>query len=368
MNCEYCKSEFKTNSALNNHKNKAKYCLILQGKIKAKEKVFKCNLCDKILSSKQMLEFHKEKCDGKKEKLEEFKCEYCNKLLSSKQNLEIHSKKCEIIIEKEEYKCEYCEKILSTKQMLENHKNICLLKKDKEIELLKEKIESKDKQLKEQLESKDKDLKEKDKLLIKLKTQNENYEKQKKELEKQKEEYKDQIRELQDKLENLASKAIERPTSIVSNTTTNNSLNIATSMDFNNIDHIKNIIENYLTINHIVDGQKGIANFVKETMLIDDNGMPKYICTDPSRNIFKYKDTNGEIKKDVEAKKLTGSLVKGGLRRRTAMIGNEWIESEENSNDYLNKLELMMNFQEIIHKIEDNNTIFRKELAAITSM
>ena len=131
MNCEYCKSEFKTNSALNNHKNKAKYCLILQGKIKAKEKVFKCNLCDKILSSKQMLEFHKEKCDGKKEKLEEFKCEYCNKLLSSKQNLEIHSKKCEIIIEKEEYKCEYCEKILSTKQMLENHKNICLLKKDK---------------------------------------------------------------------------------------------------------------------------------------------------------------------------------------------------------------------------------------------
>ena len=60
-------------------------------------------------------------------------------------------------------------------------------------------------------------------------------------------------------------------------------------MDFDNIDHIKNIIVKYLTINHIVDGQKGIANFVKETMLIDDNGIPKYICTDPSRNIFKFK-------------------------------------------------------------------------------
>ena len=37
MNCEYCNSEFKTKSALNNHKNKAKYCLILQGKIEPKE-------------------------------------------------------------------------------------------------------------------------------------------------------------------------------------------------------------------------------------------------------------------------------------------------------------------------------------------
>ena len=37
MNCEYCNSTFKTISALNNHKNKAKYCLILQGKIEPKE-------------------------------------------------------------------------------------------------------------------------------------------------------------------------------------------------------------------------------------------------------------------------------------------------------------------------------------------
>ena len=360
MNCEYCNSEFKTKSALNNHKNKAKYCLILQGKIEPKEEVFKCNLCDKILSTKQKLELHKEKCEGKKEKLEEFKCDYCNKILSSKQYLESHIKKCEIIIEKEEFKCEHCEKILSTKQMLENHKNICSIKKDKEQKEYKEKSEKELQILKQKVESKDKELKEKDKLIIKLKTQNENYE-------KQNENYKEQIKNLQDKLEKLANKAIERPTSVVSNTTTNNSLNIATSMDFDNIEHIRNLIDNYLTINHIVDGQKGIANFVKERMLLDDNGIPKYICTDPSRYIFKYKDTNGEIKKDVEAKKLTGSVIKGGLKRRTAIIGNDWVESEENSNDYLHKLELMMEFQENIRKLGDNNTDFRKELAAITS-
>lgn len=49
---------------MNNHQKKAKYCLVLQGKIE-------------IL---------------------EFKCEYCNKILSSKQNLELHLKKCELII------------------------------------------------------------------------------------------------------------------------------------------------------------------------------------------------------------------------------------------------------------------------------
>ena len=358
MKCEYCNTEFQSKSALNNHKNKAKYCLILQGKIKPKEEVFNCNLCEKILSSKQMLELHKEKCEGKKEKIEEFKCKFCSKILSSKQKLEIHMKKCEIIEEKDEFKCEYCDKILSTKQMLENHKNICIIKKDKEIEILKKQLESKDNKLKEQLQNKDKECKE----------QLQNKDKEcKEQLEKQEEKYEDRIKDLQDKLENLASKAIERPTSVVSNTTTNNSLNIATSMDFDNIDHIKNLLVKYLTINHIVDGQKGIANFVRETMLTDDNGIPKYVCTDPSRYIFKYKDTNGEIKKDVEAKKLTGSLIKGGIRKQTAIIGNEWVESEENSNDYANKLGLMMEFQENIHKLGDNNTDFRKELVAITS-
>ena len=330
MNCEYCKNEFKTKSALNNHKNKSKYCLIIQGKIEPKDKIFKCNICEKILSTKQYLELHKEKCKCKKENIEEFKCEYCNKILSSKKYLESHMKKCEIIEEEKIFQCEFCKKILSTKQKLEYHKNIC----DKK----QENIEKELKTIKEQFELKEK-------LLEKQEEQN---------------------KFLLNKLEILATKAIQRPTTIVSNTT-NNILNIATSMDFENIEHIKNLIDNYLTINHIIDGQKGIANFVKEKMLIDENGIPKYICTDPSRNIFKYKDTNGEIKKDVEAKKLTVSLVKGGITKQTAIIGNKWIVNEETDNNYLNKLEIMMEFQENIHKLGDNNTNFRKELASITS-
>ena len=35
--CEHCETIFKTKSALNNHKNKAKYCLTIQGKLENDE-------------------------------------------------------------------------------------------------------------------------------------------------------------------------------------------------------------------------------------------------------------------------------------------------------------------------------------------
>ena len=71
MECEYCQKEFSTNSALNNHKNKAKYCLILRGEIEQKK---------------------------------ENKCDFCGKRLSSKNYLETHMKKCNVIVEKEDFK------------------------------------------------------------------------------------------------------------------------------------------------------------------------------------------------------------------------------------------------------------------------
>ena len=102
MICEYCNGEFANKSILNTHKNKAKYCLVIQGKINNKKQIFNC--------------------------------EYCNKVLSSKQYLNIHLKKCEKVQEKVEtiFKCEYCNKVLSTKQMLKNHNSIFNIKKQKE--------------------------------------------------------------------------------------------------------------------------------------------------------------------------------------------------------------------------------------------
>lgn len=352
MFCEYCNNEFNSRSTLNSHQKKAIYCLVIQGKVKPKEEdIFNCDKCEKILSTKKYLEIHKQTCEGKKENI--FKCDFCNKTLSSKRNLDIHTRKCEIIKEKEEFKCEYCEKILSTKQMLGSHKNICSIKKD--VELEKTELELKD--LKELKEKIDLELIEKEKIIIKIKTQNKNYKEQNLN-------YKEQIKELQDKLDKIANKAIEKPTN--STTTTHNNLIFNSSIDFNDLDKLNNKIENNLNINHVIDGQKGIANFVKDNILTDDNGDLNYICTDPSRNVFKYKDPSGEVKKDIEAKKLTSYILGSEIRKKSAAIGNEWCK-DDNGEVNINRFNIMLEQQKNIVSLSNNNNSFKRELVSLTT-
>jgi len=167
-------------------------------------------------------------------------------------------------------------------------------------------------------------------------------------------------------LDRIANKAIDKPTT-TNNTTTNNILTIASPIDFNDIDKAKYIIDNNLDINYVVDGQKGLARFVKDKILTDDNGKLTYLCSDSSRNVFKYKDNTGEIKKDVEAKKLTKYILNGGIRTKSANIGNEWCKDDSGDID-INKFSLMMEQQESIMKLSDDNCNFKKELASITSV
>jgi hypothetical protein len=174
----------------------------------------------------------------------------------------------------------------------------------------------------------------------------------------------EQIRDLQDKLDKIANKAIDKP---ITNNTTNNTLNFTSCIDFNDTDKIKNVIQNSLNINHIVDGQKGIANFVKDTLLTDDSGQLLYICTDPSRYIFKYKDSTGEVRKDIEAKKLTNYILEGGIRIKSATIGNEWYKDDIGDID-MNKFSIIMEQQENIMKLQDDNNNFKKELVSITTV
>jgi hypothetical protein len=324
LKCEFCNNDFRTISALNNHKNKAKYCLIIQGKLKIEEKEKKCIFCNNIFSSKQYLETHMEKCKIQEEKIE-------NKTVI--------------------FKCEYCDKILSTKQMLENHKNICSVRKNKEVENLIN------------------ELKEKNELINKCNTIIEMYREKEKnykeQIIQQEKNYKEQIKDLQDKLDKIANKAIDKPT-IITNTT-NNSLNIMTSLDFNNLDKIKDVIQDKLSINHIVDGQKGLAQFVVDTILKDEEGKLLYVCTDPSRNIFKYKNSTGEIKKDVEAKKLTTYILDGGIKTKSVELANKWYK-DDNGEINMSKYDILTKQQQSILRIGEDNNVFKKELASITTI
>jgi FtsZ-binding cell division protein ZapB len=278
-------------------------------------------------------------------------CQYCKTEFSNLYNMNSHQRKakyCLLIQGKEntidknktEFKCKYCKKNLASKQKLAYHIDIC----DKKFILLLDELKEKDKKIQDQ-----------EKVFIKLKSRIE-------QLEEQNTNYKEQVKDLQDKLDRIANKAIDRPTTMTNNTT----LNIASFMDFNDIDKIKNTIENRLNINHVVDGQKGLANFVKDNLLTDDTGKLLYICTDPSRNIFKYKDSTGEVKKDVEAKKLTNYILEGGIRTKSAVIGNEWCKDDKGDIN-MGRFNVMMEQQQSIMKLSDDNNNFKKELAAITT-
>ena len=159
----------------------------------------------------------------------------------------------------------------------------------------------------------------------------------------------------------MGLRAIDKPT-----TTNNTTLNITTSIDFNDTDKIKDIINDDFNIDYAVNGQKGLARFVTDKFLTDKNGNLLYICTDPSRQIFKYKDSTGEIKKDVEAKKLTNYIVDGGIKQKTVDVANEWYTDDDGNLD-INKFNIMLDQQQSIFKIKDDNNSFKKELASLTT-
>jgi predicted RNase H-like nuclease (RuvC/YqgF family) len=238
------------------------------------------------------------------------------------------------------FKCEYCDKYFTIKQHLSNHLLACKEKKDKE---LQEKLSKKDKELQKkdkELQKKDKELKEKDILIAELRVE---------------------LRTYKDDHEFIKRMA-EKPKTV----TNNNTLNITTSIDFNDLDKVKNVIENKLDIKDVIDGQKGLARFVKNNLLTDDNGSLNYKCSDSSRCMFKYKDISGEIKKDLEAKKLTEYILNGGIRSRSADIGNEWCKDDDGDIN-MSKFDIMLEQQQSIMKLRDDNTSFKKELASITS-
>jgi len=230
-------------------------------------------------------------------------CEFCEKEFINKYTLSKHqntTKKCIDIqnkllnIKVEKIKiindCKYCNKVFTSKQSLIVHLNICndkklqdkILEKDKEIEMLK---------------------KEKDREIEMLKMQNENY--------------KEQIKDLQNKLDRIANKAIDKPTTF---TTTNNTINNKFELNtFPSQKEIDRKIESQFNDKYILDGMKGIAQFVYDHIVKLEDGSMAYACFDTSRQIFKYKDENGNEIKDPKAVRLR-KMIKPGLLRQSQTL------------------------------------------------
>ena len=280
-------------------------------------------------------------------------CNFCKKIFTNKSSLNKHkltTKYCLKIqgeISKNAFKCRSCDNTFTIKQSLSIHEKTCeKIKLEKEISII--------------LSDKDKELIKKDILIETYKCQ----------IQKQQ----DQIKELQDKLERLATTAISKPTTTNNNTkiTFNGSLDLSR-------EHIFNIVKNKLNGDHIVDGMAGIARFVKDEIITDKDGNLLYNCVDASRQIFKFKNNNGDISKDRKASKLIGAI-QPALKEKTNDLyfyyDNEidnYVPNEEDKKNFFNRKDKYMFLKDTTSKIQDDiaemhqNNKFTNELANLVT-
>jgi len=263
-------------------------------------------------------------------------CEYCKKNFSSLSSLNNHKKTAVYCLKIQgknidNFQCNLCEKFFSCKKVLTTHINSCskfIIKENENIQLKNENEELK------------KQIIENNKKIMELETKLEIYE------------------EDHDFIKTLA----KEPKSVINNNT--KILNISS---FNlNKDKVKNILDLKFDENCILQGQKGVAHFAVNNLLKDDNGNLTYICTDPSRRIFKYKDNFGEIQKDIKAQKLTNMLLEGGLKEKNIQMSLDSFMNEDGTYDSENFILLQPKASEI-NFISKDNSVFVNELSTITT-
>ena len=289
-------------------------------------------------------------------------CTFCKKKFSTKGNLEIHQKTTKYCLEIQGkysnviFKCEHCNKNFTSHQNQINHaceKNQKKLKENQLVEerrkeeeniIIKkcsEKFELQLQHLKEKLAEKDmlhqKDIKEKNEYIAKLEAR-------------------------LDKFENVITSMAAEPKNSTKTTNVivnNHTLNLST-------EHVSKVLDEHFTKEVVANGQKGLAKMVCEKMLTGPDGKLSYKCVDPSRHTFEFVNDDGDIERDIKAKKLTKALINSNIQQKAAEVGNTiWtkddghVDSDKYNYCSQKVLELAC--------LEKDDSKFRSELSALTS-
>ena len=298
------------------------------------------------------------------------KCEFCSNEYTTKSSLNRHQKtvkKC-LYLRKDnekinEYKCDNCDYNTIRKACLTNHQKTCKSKQTKKIydeiiiKMKEEIINLKNihneelQTLKQKLEISEKDNE-------RLLSDNMNLERK--------------LELHEEKLYTLAS----RPTISNINTTNNTRIdNLLISVDFKE-STIKDNVDSNFTLEHLNDGLRGVAKFTKDYIVKSEDGKQKYICSDPSRGIFKYKDENGVVQKDVKATKLKNAIkdpiitkskslfIEENSRLFDGIANNE--DTEQDSFDLINdKITVLKDNFLKVKNIDENVFDYAKEMVLI---
>ena len=279
-----------------------------------------------------------------------YTCEFCNneyKSISSLNNHKKTAKKCLILREDinkaEFFECKTCDFKTTVKNTLNLHK--CKSKNSistLELELKIDNIAT--------LENKNKELE----LIIK---------EHKKEIEvliKQNTELKEKLEKHENHLFILSSKPTNTSIKI------ENLNNVLSNIDFKD-NTFKEQVDNHFTAEHLIDGIKGVADFTKKYIINpDEDGKQKYICADPARAIFKYKDENGVIQKDIKASKLKNAIKDPIISKSKTLIQHETTRQREEGEEKfdISNNRLVDKFFKILN-IDDNINDYAREMILI---
>jgi len=127
-------------------------------------------------------------------------------------------------------------------------------------------------------------------------------------------------------------------------------------------EEIKRKVEDNFTKDHLLDGQKGVADFAYNNLLIDERGDTKYICSDASRYVFNFKNEEGKIKKDLKANNLTKLIADDVISQSKKLAENEI----KNVNEIDAYSEYITNILDI-KKIKNDNSKFLSRLTVLSS-
>ena len=116
--------------------------------------------------------------------------------------------------------------------------------------------------------------------------------------------YETKIMRLEDKLENLASEAIRsaKPTTINRNTYINMLVPLPTQ------ERLNELIQTGFERKYFVRGQVGLAEFINESLVQDEENMYYLVCSDTARQVFRFKDQYGNVIKDPCMKQFTNMI------------------------------------------------------------
>jgi hypothetical protein len=135
---------------------------------------------------------------------------------------------------------------------------------------------------------------------------------------------------------------------------------------FNEPEKVKQIIAEKLTMDYIMDGQKGVAEFTYHHLLKDQEGKSTYLCSDPSRKFFKFLREDGQYERDQKAERLTKMIVTGNIRKQTIQKATEFWTNEDGTQDVDKYILHNPSAQEIVDIEKDNSKFVNHLVTMIT--